>query len=53
MAAEQVTEEVKAALRQEYLTLNPVTLLRQIRQQQAVLWKLAVGEATLAPVSVS
>jgi hypothetical protein len=53
LASEQVTEEVKAALRQEYLTLNPVTLLRQIRQQQAVLWKLAVGEATLAPVSVS
>jgi len=53
LASEQGTEEVKAALRQEYLTLNPVTLLRQIRQQQAVLWKLAVGEATLAPVSVS
>jgi integrase-like protein len=39
----QVTEEVKAALRQQYLTLNPVALLRQIHRAQATLWQLAVG----------
>ena len=55
LASEQVPQQAKAALQQEYLTLNPVALLHQIRQQQAVLWKLAVGEAALpavaAPVS--
>jgi hypothetical protein len=39
----QVTDEVKAALQREYLTLNPVALLRQIHRAQAVLWQLAVG----------
>jgi hypothetical protein len=39
----QVTAEVKEALRQQYLTLNPVALLRQIHRTQATLWQLAVG----------
>jgi hypothetical protein len=51
LESEQVTEQVKAALRQEYLTLNPVTLLRQIRRQQALLWQLAAGEAPLQAVA--
>lgn len=41
----QVTDEVKAALQRQYLTLNPVTLLRQLHRAQAVLWQLAVGMA--------
>ncbi len=39
----QVADEVKAALRQLYLTLNPVALLRQIHRAQETLWQLAVG----------
>ena len=41
----QVTDEVKAALQRQYLTLNPVTLLRQLHRAQAVLWQLSVGMA--------
>ena len=41
----QVTDEVKEALQRQYLTLNPVTLLRQLHHAQAVLWQLAVGMA--------
>ena len=41
----QVTDEVKEALQRQYLTLNPVTLLRQLHRAQAVLWQLAVGIA--------
>lgn len=37
-----VLEEVKARLRQLYLTLNPAALLRQIEARQQALWKLAV-----------
>lgn len=44
LASRQVTQEAKAALQEQYVTLNPVTLLRHIRRQQALLWKLAVGE---------
>ena len=39
----QVPDEVKAALRQQYLTLNPVALLRQMHHAQETLWQLAVG----------
>ena len=42
--AAQVSEEVKASLRQQYATLNPVALLRHMQRLQAVFWKLAVGE---------
>jgi len=42
--AEQVSEEVKVSLRQQYATLNPVALLRHMQRLQAVFWKLAVGE---------
>jgi hypothetical protein len=38
----EVPEEVKARLRQLYLTLNPAALLRQIEARQQALWKLAV-----------
>ncbi len=41
-----MTEEVKARLRQQYATLNPVALLRQMQRLQAVLWKLAAREPT-------
>jgi hypothetical protein len=38
-----VPQESKDRLQAQYRTLNPVVLLRQIEQQQASLWKLAVG----------
>lgn len=44
LLSEQVTEEAKAALREQYGTLNPFALLRQMRRLQGVLWKFAVGE---------
>ena len=43
LESELVTRESKDRLQAQYRTLNPVTLLRQIEQQQASLWKLAVG----------
>jgi hypothetical protein len=46
LEAEQVSEEVKARLRQQYTPLNPMALLRQMHRLQAVLWKLAAGEPT-------
>jgi hypothetical protein len=46
LESEQVSEEIKARLRQQYATLNPVALLRQMQRLQAVLWKLAAGEPT-------
>jgi hypothetical protein len=46
LESEQVSEEVKARLRQQYAPLNPVALLRQMQRLQAVLWKLAAGEPT-------
>ena len=44
LASQQVESCVKEALQQEYLTLNPVALLRQIRRYQAAFWELAVGD---------
>jgi Integrase core domain len=44
LESEHVTDEAKATLRQQYATLNPVVLLRQMQRLQAVFWKLAVGE---------
>ncbi len=44
----QVTDEVKAALRQQYVTLNPVVLLRQLHRRQETLWPLAVGAGVCA-----
>jgi hypothetical protein len=46
LEAEQVSEEVKARLRQQYAPLNPVALLCQMQRLQSVLWKLAAGEPT-------
>ena len=43
LESEQVTQATKDRLQAQYRTLNPVVLLRQIEQQQAALWKLAVG----------
>ncbi len=37
-----VAEEVKAHLRQQYVTLNPAALLREIEAAQAALWVLAM-----------
>jgi hypothetical protein len=44
LESEDVNERAKATLRQQYATLNPVVLLRQMQRLQAVFWKLAVGE---------
>ncbi len=38
-----VSDEAKAALRQQYVTLNPVVLLRQMHRAQEALWQLAVA----------
>ncbi len=43
LESEQVTQATKDRLQGQYRTLNPVALLRHIVQQQAALWKLAVG----------
>jgi hypothetical protein len=48
LAAPEVTDEVKACLRQQYLTLNPAALLRQIQSNQEALWKLANKPPTSA-----
>lgn len=39
--APEVAEDVKVRLREQYVTLNPLALLRQIQTRQAALWKLA------------
>jgi len=46
-----VADEVKARLRAQYATLNPLALLRQIQSRQAALWKLALQPAgdTISP----
>jgi hypothetical protein len=41
LESEDITEECKAALTHTYERLNPVQLLRQIREAQESLWKLA------------
>ena len=53
LASPQVEPYVKEALQQEYLTLNPVTVLRQIRRYQAAFWELAVGDLATAAVMSS
>ena len=40
-ASPDVAEKVKARLQQQYLTLNPAALLRQIEAQQEAFWKFA------------
>lgn len=44
LLSEQVSAEVKATLEQEYATLNPLALLRQVKQRQAALWQLALSQ---------
>ena len=44
--APDVAEADKTPLRQLYATLNPAALLRQIRTQQAAVWKLALKTET-------
>lgn len=44
LESEQVSEQVKARLRQQYALLNPMALLRQMQRLQNVLWKLTAGE---------
>ena len=53
LVSEQITADVKEALQQEYLTLNPVALLRQIRRYQAAFWQLAVGDLGSEPILAS
>ncbi len=43
LESEQVGEQSKGRLRQQYAMLNPVALLHQMQRLQAVLWKLAVS----------
>lgn len=52
LEASDVAEEVKARLRQQYVTLNPAALLREIEAAQAALWALAIRppHAIMAPV---
>lgn len=45
-----VAPEVKARLEQEYLTLNPLALLRQMHRLQAALWELAHSEVAVPAV---
>ncbi len=40
-----MAEDVKTQLRQQYATLNPLVLLRQIHARQEALWKLAIPPA--------
>ncbi|HZO75783.1 MAG TPA: hypothetical protein VFB60_26520 [Ktedonobacteraceae bacterium] len=44
LLSEQVTSEVEAALQQDYRALNPVVLLRQLKERQAALWKLSLSQ---------
>ena len=53
LTSEQVESLVKEALHQQYLTLNPLTLVRQIRRYQAAFWELAVGDLANAVVRAS
>lgn len=48
LEAEQVGEAAKEKLRQQYATLNPMALLRQMQRLQEVLWKLVACEPTEA-----
>ncbi len=41
LESSDVSEEVKARLRETYLTLNPAALLREINTRQRALWRLA------------
>jgi len=46
LESSDVSEEVKARLRETYLTLNPAGLLREINARQRALWKLANDATT-------
>jgi len=50
LAMPDVAESTKARLREEYLTLNPAALRREIAAAQEALWRLTrvrnIGEAT-------
>jgi hypothetical protein len=48
--APEVADEVKQRLRQQYATLNPAALLRQIQNHLEALWKLANKSAAGAVV---
>jgi hypothetical protein len=50
LADDQVALDVKERLTQEYLTLNPLALLRQMHRLQAALWELALSEAAVPAV---
>jgi hypothetical protein len=48
LEAPEVADEVKDRLRQQYSTLNPAALLRQIQMHLDALWKLANNPAACA-----
>lgn len=50
LADEQVSAEAKAQLTGEYLTLNPIALLRKMKRLQETLWDLAVSDAAMPAI---
>ena len=50
LADEHVSAQAKAQLTCEYLTLNPVALLRKMKRLQETLWDLAVSDAAMPAI---
>lgn len=50
LADEHVSAEAKAQMTCEYLTLNPIALLRQMKRLQETLWDLAVSDAAMPAI---
>lgn len=50
LADEHVSAQAKAHLTCEYLTLNPVALLRKMKRLQETLWDLAVSDAAMPAI---
>ena len=53
LADEHLTSEVKARFTSEYLTLDPVALLRKMHSLQAALWDLAISDAAMPAVQAT
>jgi hypothetical protein len=53
LAAPEVTDEVKARLRDEFLTLNPAAIHREIAAAQTALWRLAGVRITREATTLS
>lgn len=54
LASPEVSEDDKAGLRAQYVTLNPLALLREIQTCQETLWKLAKqpADAIVSPIKI-